>query len=148
MPIGPDAIGSADCALAQLGSNFRPEGFSEFAPIDLSINMPVKKDGAITGVTSGVIVDTAADVSVDYSFGTFRFNDQILIGGGKNEFAWDGDSGSIVTDMQGHPLAMVFAEAGQYAVACPLSTVFKEFEKLPTFKEKKPLVSLEKLASY
>ena len=53
-------------------------------------------------------------MSVDYSFGTFRYSNQILIAGGKDQFAWDGDSGSIVMSMDNQPLAMVFAEAQQY----------------------------------
>jgi hypothetical protein len=136
--IGHDPISPADCALARLNKDRIPEGFHRVEPTPPLVGMKVTKEGAITGRTKGTIVDILADVSVDYSFGTFRFNDQILIEGEDGqEFAWDGDSGSIVIDMEsGYPTAMVFAEAGKFAVACPLSRVFGELEKLPAFKGK------------
>src|SRR5215831_16697532 len=142
VPIGEGAISTADCALAQLHSNRIPKEFTAVTAIPPQIDMRVMKDGAITGITKGAIVDIAADV---YSFGAFRSKDQILISGDEDEFAWDGDSGAIVTDTERQPVAMVFAEAGEYAVACPLSAVFQQLGRLPAFQRKQPLISLGKL---
>jgi hypothetical protein len=140
--IGRNTISPADCALARLRKNRIPKKFVPVAPIEFRAGMKVKKNGAVTNETEGTIVDASADVSVSYSFGTFRYNDQILIRGDGDEFAWDGDSGSVVTDKKsGRPIAMVFAEAGEYAVACPLSTVFAELGKLPKFQRKEFLMS-------
>jgi hypothetical protein len=143
--IGRNTISRADCAVALLNKKLIPKRFPVATPIEPHIDMKVTKDGAITTVTKGRIVDTSVDVFADYSFGTFRFNNQILIQGYDDEFAWEGDSGSVVTDMEGHPVAMVFAEAGEYAVACPLSTVFKELGKLPALQGKQPVMSLRNL---
>jgi hypothetical protein len=144
----------ADCALARLDDNRIPPEFTPAALIDPGLvapGLPVTKTGAITGRTSGMLVDIDADVCVDYSFGTFRFNNQILIDGGQKEdkkdkeFAWDGDSGSIVLSEDGKPIAIVFAEAGRFAVACPLSRVFAQIAELPAFQGQTPTMSMMNL---
>jgi hypothetical protein len=102
------------------------------AKIGAARGMKVAKIGAATGITYGTIVDVDADLFVDYSFGTFRFSNQIGIDGkidGQNEdvFATEGDSGAIVVDMESKlAVGMVFAEAGRFAVACPLSEVLQQ----------------------
>ena len=143
--IGHDGINFVDCALAKLDDERIPKQFQSASEVSPVINMKVKKDGAITAVTKGTIVDVSASVLADYSFGTFQFDRQILIEGDGGEFAWDGDSGSIVTDMDGHPVAMVFAEAGGYAVACPLKAVFDQLGELPPLKGKQYVMSMAKL---
>jgi hypothetical protein len=103
------------------------------------VGQRVRKAGAVTGVTSGVVVDVNADFYIDYGFGTFLFKDQVVIDGkgqgnfkGKDQeqlkdiFATDGDSGAIVVDEENHAVAMVFAEAGRFAVACKFSKVLEE----------------------
>jgi hypothetical protein len=92
----------------------------------------VRKDGAMTGITSGTIVDLNADFYIEYSFGTFLLTDQLVIEGDDDNFAADGDSGSIVTCEEGEKtkaLGLIFAEAGKFAIACPLTRVFAELEK-------------------
>jgi hypothetical protein len=144
-------INFVDCALAKLDADTIKTKFADSdlaklkPPIPPQPNMKVQKVGGVTGLTKGIIEDIKVDVSVDYSFGTFRFNDQVLIKGDDEQFAWDGDSGSIVTNMDGEPTAMIFAEAGRFAVACPLSTVFellgKELDRV--LKPKEVPVNLE-----
>src|SRR5262249_6821163 len=95
-----------------------------------------------TGKTTGRIVDIAADILVDYNFGTFRFINQVLIEGDDGDFAADGDSGAVVfcsspEDPAPVPVAMVFAPAGKLTAACPMWAVIKfleaELEKKLTF---------------
>ena len=78
---------------------------------DLSIGQTVLKVGRATGLSYGAIVDLSADFLIDYSFGTFQFERQLLIerrGGGA--FADDGDSGSLVLDFKTRkPLALMFS---------------------------------------
>ena len=89
----------------------------------------MKKDGATTGVTSGTVVDVDASFYVEYSFGTFLFTDQVVIEGDNDVFAADGDSGSIVIDTNANrAIAMIFAESGRYAIACPLRSVINELK--------------------
>ncbi len=90
--------------------------------------MTVAKAGAISGTTTGTIVDIDADGYVEYSFGTYHFANQVVIDSGddKIEFAVSGDSGSVVRDQKtGAATAMIFAAAGRFAVACPMSAVLK-----------------------
>ena len=125
-----------DCALAVSKIDQRVQTTDK--PIPPALGMTVTKTGAATGTTNGVIVDIDADLYVDYSFGTFRFINQVVIDGQSagnpdDIFATDGDSGSIVfTETEPNrlqALAMVFAEAGRFAVACPLIQVFSQLEK-------------------
>jgi hypothetical protein len=87
---------------------------------------------------TGKIVDVSADFFVDYSFGTFRFVDQVLIEAKQGEFAENGDSGVIVVTnppgtKAGQAVAMVFASAGDLTAACPLPEVLEALsEELKT----------------
>jgi hypothetical protein len=128
-----DAPNKADCALARLilkpkkevGSTF-PRGTYSLrsgAPALAARGMKVQKVGGATGHTLGTVVDVDADLYVTFSFGTYRFENQVMIDGGDdNVFATPGDSGSIVADIGGKPeaRAMIYAASGQFAVACPL----------------------------
>ena len=130
-----DQGNAVDCAIAGVGhrapvlSAF-PDGTLRLNPkgaIDPAPDMNVEKVGAVTGHTKGTIVDVDADLYIDYSFGTYRFDHQTMIDGGyddlNNAFANAGDSGSIAVDSQTHqPAALIFAASGRFAVACPLRT--------------------------
>lgn len=93
--------------------------------------MKVVKVGAVTEKTFGTILDTDVELYVDYSFGTFRFEKQVIIDGGESSrFARGGDSGSLVVDTKtGLATAMIFAASGRYAVACPIDQVFYELDQ-------------------
>jgi hypothetical protein len=100
-------------------------------PIPPVRGMKVAKAGAISGTTKGTIVDVDAEGFVDYSFGMFRFVNQIVIDSGDEnyEFAVSGDSGSVVRDQEtGAATAMIFAGAGRFALACPLPAVLKALQ--------------------
>ena len=92
----------------------------------------------------GVVVDIDADFYIDYGFGTFLFTNQVVIdgkGGGnfKDIFATDGDSGSIVVDEKNRAVAMLFAEAGRFAVACKFSEVLKQIDLLLNPPQRNPI---------
>ena len=89
----------------------------------------VFKFGKTTGRKTGTIVDVDATILVDYSFGTFRFVDQVLIEGETEDFAGDGDSGAVVVtrkDGKHVAVAMVFAPMGKFTAACPLDVVLQD----------------------
>jgi hypothetical protein len=120
-----------DCALASMEAYEGQHILSK--PAAPTRGAQVTKTGAFTGKTHGTIVDIDADFYIDYSFGTFHFTNQVVIDGksNKNEndvFATDGDSGSIVFTDTDEAVAMVFAEAGRFAVACRLTEVLKQLE--------------------
>ena len=88
------------------------------------LGQPVVKFGRTTGLTKGIIVDIDADIVVDYTFGSFRFVNQVLIQG--KGFANDGDSGAVVITQpadaakEREAVAMVVAPVGEFTAACPL----------------------------
>jgi hypothetical protein len=135
-----DGNNSVDCAVAPTLSNTVqatfPAGFalSPGGPADPTPRMNVTKFGAATERTYGNIVDIDADLNIDYSFGTFRFDHQVIIESGKDNepFATAGDSGSIVVDTStNRAVAMIFAASGRFAVACPLQKVLDRFKEEP-----------------
>ena len=134
VPLSRDGDNFVDCALAQIKEvdnvdaafPSRVGKLNTPDPIPPECDMEVQKLGAATGATEGTIVDISADLYVNYDFGTFRFANQVVIDGGRDdeEFATEGDSGSVVWDQKAkQAVAMVFAASGRYAVACPLPKV-------------------------
>jgi hypothetical protein len=133
----------ADCALAQIEGSEKeqatkvqavfPDGIGNLAsgdPMKPEPGKRVTKIGAATYKTEGKIVDVDADLYVDYSFGRFRFKNQIVIEGDDVDFATAGDSGSIIVDQEkGQPVGMVFAASGKYAIACQLLEVVSSLQK-------------------
>lgn len=138
-----DEGNSVDCALALLSGRYpvlaRPEdprlALTSSDPQEPARGMKVKKVGASTGVTSGKIVDVDADLYVNYSFGTFLFERQVIIDGYMDDqhgdFALAGDSGSIVfedAEESRRATAMIFAASGRFGVACPITEVLKKLD--------------------
>jgi hypothetical protein len=142
--ISRDQDNFVDCALAEVTDRNKvyaafPDELGKVLfpdrPLDnlRGLGTKVKKFGAITGLTNGTIVDLDADFFVDYSFGTFRLNSQIVIDGqirgqSKDVFASDGDSGSLLIGPDQTAIGMVFAEADRFALACPLQKVIERFK--------------------
>jgi len=137
VPLQRDGSNSVDCAVARLKDlvlvlpAFPKDTLtlSLGAPIDPLLDMQVKKVGAATGPTAGKIVDVDADLYIDYSFGTFRFEHQVMIDSGSDDadFAALGDSGSLVVDTSTkRSTAMIFAASGRFAVACPLGVALEK----------------------
>ncbi|SPE35327.1 conserved hypothetical protein [Candidatus Sulfopaludibacter sp. SbA6] len=133
-----DGGNSVDCAVAPLPARTIVQatftdglGLSPDGPADPQPDMKVTKFGAVTGRTYGTIADIDADLYVDYSFGTFRFDHQVMIDGGSDTilFAAAGDSGSIAADTstkRATATAMIFAASGRFAVACPLKLALEK----------------------
>jgi hypothetical protein len=128
---------SVDCALALLPANTHKVQAAFPSGINLSLGGPddrkpgidVTKFGAITGKTHGKIVDTDVNLYVDYSFGTFCFEHQVMIESTEDDqhFAAAGDSGSIIMNGTTYrAIAMVFAASGRFAVACPLEMALEK----------------------
>lgn len=128
-----DQANGVDCAIAllekaaagcELDPRFRAAADGKLAgTLPPSQGQRVKKDGAVTGLTAGTVVDTGANLFVECSFGTFLFTDQVVIEGDDDNFAADGDSGSVVIEEKQNAIAMVFAGSGRFAIACPIDAV-------------------------
>jgi hypothetical protein len=135
--LGGDRSNSVDCALAKLPqlkqdkvqSTVRGNVALNAVSIPPEREMKIVKFGG-TAAVEGTIVDVDADLYVDYSFGTFRFDHQVFIKGDQEDFAIAGDSGTIViSKKENQATAMIFAASGQFAVACPLHQVLAELGK-------------------
>jgi hypothetical protein len=86
------------------------------------LEMNVKKSGRTTGLTQGIISILKAYVQVNYGhFGTFTFDDQIVIEPG--QFSSGGDSGSLVVDSDNRAVGLLFAGSGTFTLANPFHYV-------------------------
>lgn len=130
-------INKVDAAIAQVRSGAVDSsgyilqiGVVSNAIVPPALNMPVKKSGRTTGLTTGTI--TAINVTVDVIYNKVcgigsqkaRFIGQIMIGPGG--FSAGGDSGSlIVEDCLPSPraLGLLFAGSSTVTVANPISDV-------------------------
>jgi hypothetical protein len=104
LPIRPATTTDVDAAIAELSV---PDNPAVLAPIGrlagtipgrAAERMPVEKVGRATGYTTGTIFDVAADFPIPYSFGHVTLRDQILIQNPEGDFAFSGDSGSLIVD--------------------------------------------------
>jgi hypothetical protein len=146
-----DKPNNVDCALAEVDEEqYRRRvdaGFPDVeidpgAPLDPKRGMEVRRvdDGGLSMM--GKIVDIDAGVRLDYSFGTYYFDHQIIIEAVPKDpsdpedpakkpfaFARPGDSGALIVDEKTKKaVALVVGGSERYTVACWLSTVFEELK--------------------
>jgi len=87
------------------------------------LGMRVRKSGRTTGITSGVITDESADISIrGYPDGTRSFRNQVIIENG-SQVSRPGDSGSIWIDDSNNAVGLNFAGSGDMGVANPMPAV-------------------------
>jgi hypothetical protein len=96
------------------------------------VGLPVMKYGRTTRQTGGKVVAVNATVLVDYSAGTARFIDQIIIEGDNGgAFSQPGDSGSLVVGASGtsarKAVGLIFAGAGNLSAANRISPILSRF---------------------
>lgn len=132
-PLGTNYV---DCALAEVDPGDEAKLKDHYA--DRIINLDaytdpirgnkVQANGA-AGLTTGTIEDVHGRVRIDYRFGTFDFDDMVLIKGKDDEtpFAQPRDSGSLVVDQaSSKPVAIVVGGSQKYTIACRLSRVITD----------------------
>jgi len=115
-----------DAAIARLTGDrfllkkiFGLGAFSEIAAPRLG--MRVRKSGRTTALTSGMINDESATVTVAYPDGNREFRNQIVIESGSS-VSERGDSGSIWLDDSNRAVGLSFAGEGR-AIANPMNAV-------------------------
>jgi hypothetical protein len=150
VPLSQSEVNHSDCALAivddpedkdKIELAFPKRILSSAEMIDPTVGMSVFRVDE-TESARGEIMDVNLRMRIDYRFGTFEFDDLILIEGDCGRFARHGDSGAIVVDEETkRATAMVLGGTDTYTLACPLSTALaelaEEFAKL-----KKPPMGL------
>ena len=87
----------------------------------------VQKTGRTTGYTVGKVIGTDATSYVGYDYGDAYFEDQIIIQDLTGHFSDGGDSGSLILDMDGHPIGLLFAGGGDVTLANKMSRIVEEY---------------------
>lgn len=89
---------------------------------DIDVGDTVQKSGRTTGYTVGEVLGIDATVNVSYENGVALFVDQIICG----PMSAGGDSGSVVYDMKGNAVGLLFAGSDKVTIVNPIKTVWKE----------------------
>ncbi len=118
-----------DCALARPLSPdlVRPDILNIGTPKGIraaTLGMQVQKMGRTTGHTTGQITQVDVSVQVDYSGHKLNFVDQLMATG----MSAGGDSGSVVLDMQGYVIGLLFAGSGVATLINPIQSVLRAFK--------------------
>ena len=128
---GYDNPNRVDCALAAIENPDRVTGEAPGRIFDSADLVDPKPGESVHRVdesesATGVIEDVNARLRIDYPFGTFDFEDMVLIKGYNGPFANPGDSGALVVNDQRKPTAMIVGGSQNYTIACKLSNVRDE----------------------
>lgn len=117
---------------AELSNATPPDGYGlpKTQPIAAAINMPVKKYGRTTGLTTGTISDIHVFTIVGYGPDFYLwFDDQIMVSG--RGFSGGGDSGSLVVANSAaderRPVGLLFAGSDTTTLVNPIGYVLGAF---------------------
>ena len=94
--------------------NTRLTGFG-----DATVGMQVQKCGRTTGYTTGQVLGLNASFTIAYDFGEARFDKCVVL----TAMSQGGDSGSIIQDMGGRAVALLFAGSPKVTIANPIGIV-------------------------
>lgn len=128
----PDKPNKMDVAFATIADDADWDFGIEDIPVindeirDAELGDIVQKTGRTTAYTMGKVIGVDATSWVGYDFGDAFFEDQILIQDMAGHFSNGGDSGSVILDMDGHPVGLLFAGGGNVTLANKMSTIADE----------------------
>ena len=128
------AANRVDCALAIVDKPDRVSGKFPDRTVNYAEIVDPKPNESVVRVGSGVkgtVEEVSARVRIDYRFGTFDFEDMVLIKSSVegDNFATPGNSGDLVLNSNGMPTAMIVGGSQNYTIACKLSSVRDELQK-------------------
>ena len=132
---GEGAPNPFDGAIARLNSNddvvlrVPTIGEQRSQILDATLYESVRKFGAATLHTLGVVTDAAADITFMREGEEVLFQDVIEVVGCGGEFSQGGDSGSLVVDaLTSKPIGLVIGGRGMNTFVSPLRPVLKRFD--------------------
>jgi hypothetical protein len=97
-------------------------------PMPAVLYQSVRKHGRTTGHTLGVVMDVAADFTMNYGAQPAQYEDQIAIVGAGGFFSQPGDSGALVVDgVSRRPVGLLFCGGGNTTFASPIDLVLSRF---------------------
>jgi hypothetical protein len=123
-----------DCAIvktttALVGNSTPTDGYGapKSSTVSATLGQNVQKYGRTTGYTTGTVNGVNVMVYVGYDTGVAIFTGQIEVQGtgGAPSLGQPGDSGSLVVDMAGHPVGLLFAGGGGMTFCNPIDSVLK-----------------------
>jgi len=119
-----------DCALAQVNTNLVSvlnEFFGRISnqPITAAPGQQVRKCGRSTEETASVVRQHRVGLYIGYPMAPrAHFSNLIAIEQtAGTPFAWQGDSGALVLDMENRPLGIVISTSAQWAYVVPMATI-------------------------
>lgn len=111
-----------------------PDGYGapRMSVLTPTVNLPVKKYGRTTRMTTGRVSSINAIVHVSYTGGTAQFVQQFIVLGDNNApFSKAGDSGSLVVHSGGtndrKTVGLLFAGSGNYSAVNPITPILQRF---------------------
>ncbi len=124
------AQNQVDCAWATLNdqTNYLPQENGLFSPIGVDAAVDgdiVTKSGRTTGVTTGLVIDTAGTITVGYGGSNVAtFVGQVIVQDNPNPFSAGGDSGSLIMRQSDQKaVALLFAGGGNTTIGNHISDV-------------------------
>jgi hypothetical protein len=103
-------------------------GVSTLTPMDPRPYQSVRKYGAGTGHTIGIITDVGADVTLELGTGAYLFDNVIQVVGAGGPFSTGGDSGALVVDaLTRRPIGLVIGGTGTRTFVSPIGVVLGRF---------------------
>ncbi len=129
-----DESNAFDAAIAKLDSNAdvaaRIPGIGPPQPplMQPVLYQSVRKHGAATLHTLGIVTDPVADVSFTLEGEPYRFDDVVQVTGCPGQFSEGGDSGALVVDaMSSRPIGLIIGGTATRSYVSPLARVLKHF---------------------
>ena len=117
------AENQVDAAIAfPLPTDITPEILQIGVPTGVgvaSLDMPVRKSGRTTGLTTGFITQVDVTVSVNYGGPVATFTNQLMTGA----MSQGGDSGSLVVDEDTRAIGLLFAGSDTVTILNPIQLV-------------------------
>ncbi len=123
-PVNQPGNNKVDCAIAALEDDALASAdiLGIGAPVGAGVatlGTQVRKSGRTTGLTTGVIEQIDVSVRIDFNGPAATFTEQLLAGA----MSAPGDSGSVVMDLQGNVIGLLFAGSATTTVITPIQLV-------------------------
>lgn len=138
--IDPSGVNYVDCCLAKINKGIESK-LGQYGDLPIKaplltpkVGLKVSKTGRTTFYTEGKITGINAASRIWYDCGQVLFEKQIVIeSGNPYMFSDGGDSGSLIMDMDGRPVALLFAGSDVITLANPIGLVMDSLKTKFTF---------------
>lgn len=134
-PLKADGVANLfDAAIARLNHNgdvaadISLIGVPKLRPMEPVEYRSVRKYGAGTGETIGIITDIHASVTLELGIGSYLFDNVVQVVGAGGRFSTGGDSGALVVDaLTLRPVGLIIGGDGDRTFLSPITVVLERF---------------------